>query len=148
MRYAIRLSRFCDVDPLNRDFDPNSPYPPGLISSYGEDYKLNCRGIYYRREFSIDKVVANRKVWVPSLPAPKLKDTPENRERLLRAHIFAESSRNNESWCKSEYAWEADAWSQVFGKMREDHCLAMYAYIWFELRQDFANSGIGTNEST
>jgi hypothetical protein len=136
MHNGVILSRFCDVDHLSRDFDPKMCYPPWIISNYGEDYKLNCRGIYYRREFSTDNVLANRKVWIPSLPATTLKNTPENHERLSRARIFAESSRNNESWCKSEYAWEADAWSQAFGKMREDHCLAMYVYVWLEVNQD------------
>ena len=101
-------------------------YPPSMISNWGPDYMLHCRGIYYRdRHFSHD-VLATRKVWVPKLPQHVLDDTAENRELLSRAHALAARSRNNESWCKSEYAWEADAWSHVFGKMREDPCLALY----------------------
>jgi hypothetical protein len=125
----VDLSRICSIDPLSRDFDPKMTYPPSMISNCSQDYILNCRGIYYRDCFSTGNVLANRKVWIPSLPPTTLKNTPENRERLSRAKVFAAQSRNNESWCKSEYAWEADAWSQVFGKMRDDCCLSMYVQL-------------------
>jgi len=69
-------------------------------------------------------VVCNRKVWAPSLPEDE-PETPEIRERKARAQIFATHAKNNESWCKSEYSWEADAWSDVFGPIRDDPCLAM-----------------------
>ena len=101
-------------------------YPPSMISNWGQDYMLNCRGLYYLSGFSTRNVLVNRQVWVPSLSPAKFKNTPEDRERLSRARTFAAQSRNNEGWCKSEYAWEADAWSQAFGPMREDCCLAVY----------------------
>ena len=31
---------------------------------------------------------------------------------------------DNARWNKSEYGWEADAWSDVFGQMRDDPVIA------------------------
>ena len=46
-------------------------------------------------------------------------------DREARADTFAKHSRNNETWYKSGYAWEADAWSDVLRPMRDDPCIAM-----------------------
>jgi hypothetical protein len=100
-------------------------YSPDMLSSWGKEYAMQAQGIYYREHFSEDLVVSNRKIWIPTLPESD-EETPEILERLSRAQIFALHAKDNETWCKSEYAWEADAWSDVFGSMREDHCLAMY----------------------
>lgn len=105
-----------------------------MISSWGQEYMLNSRGIYYLNWFTASKVLATRQVWVPSVSPVMIDNTPEDIGRLSRAQRFAARSRNNESWCKSEYAWEADAWSQAFERMREDCCLAMYVLgMGFEL---------------
>lgn len=98
--------------------------PPGVLGWLGAEFALHSQGIYYRNQFSEDLVTCNRKIWIPSLS----KDVGESRDtiaRQFRAQVFALHSRNNETWCKSEYAWEADAWSDVFGHMRNDPCLAM-----------------------
>lgn len=33
---------------------------------------------------------------------------------------------SNKKWDKSEYAWDADAWADVFGKMRDDPVVAAF----------------------
>lgn len=85
---------------------------------------MNARGIYYRGSFSEDLVVCTRKVWTPSLSKSD-GQSPEILDHQTRARTLANHSKDNEKWCKSEYAWEADAWSDVFRPMRDDPCLAM-----------------------
>ena len=64
----------------------------------------------------------DRKVWVPSLKDIDWEASSEC-ERRRRALIVAEHNQDNENRHKSEYAWEADAWADVFSKMRNDPCL-------------------------
>ncbi|KAK4038456.1 hypothetical protein C8A01DRAFT_47917 [Parachaetomium inaequale] len=40
--------------------------------------------------------------------------------RRARARVFLKHVLDNERWKKAEYVWEADAWSDVFGLMRDD----------------------------
>jgi hypothetical protein len=95
-----------------------------MLDNFGQDYALQAQGIYYHDDFSEDQVLASRKVWVPTLSMLD-KATPDIMERRCRAKIFASHARNNETWCKSEYAWEADAWSDAFGRMRGEPKLEM-----------------------
>ena len=97
-------------------------YPPRLIDSYGKDYVLNARGVYYYNEFRSDLVTANRKVWVPSFKDCDWED-PSEWDRRKRACIIRDHNIDNETRHKSEYAWEADAWADVFSQMRNDPCL-------------------------
>jgi hypothetical protein len=97
-----------------------------MLSSYGKDYALHARGIYYRNSFSEDLVIFTRKVWTPSLSKSDSK-SPEILDQQTRARTFANHSKDNEKWCrKSEYAWDADARSDVFRPLRDDPCLAMW----------------------
>lgn len=96
-----------------------------MLSNYGKDYALHARGIYYRDHFSEDLVLSNRKVWKPSLPEDESQSV-EMSDLQARARTFASHARSNEKVCKSEYAWEADAWSDVFRNLRDDPCLAMW----------------------
>jgi len=98
-----------------------------MLLHFGKDYALNARGIYYHAQFDTDLVVAGRKIWRPDIPKDN-EVSPEIFERQLRARKFASHANNNEKWCKSEFAWEADAWSDVFGCMREDPSLVLYVY--------------------
>lgn len=41
--------------------------PLGMLKTYGQDWKLNAVGIYYRHFFSPHWVTAGRKLWIPSL---------------------------------------------------------------------------------
>jgi len=102
-------------------------YSPFMLLRFGKDYALNARGIYYREKFDADLVVAGRKIWRPDIPKDN-EVSPEILERQARARKFASHANNNEMRYKSEFAWEADAWSDVFGCMREDPSLALYVY--------------------
>lgn len=95
-----------------------------MIDNWGKEYALNARGIYYRDYFSKDLVTGTRKVWIPSLEGIDWNAANEQIRRE-RASNLVEHSVRNEKWKKSEYAWEADAWSDVFGGMRADLCLEM-----------------------
>jgi hypothetical protein len=98
-----------------------------MLLNFGKDYALNAQGIYYHEQFHANLVVAGRKIWKPNVPKDDYDDdvSPEILERKARARKFASHAKNNETWCKSEYAWEADAWSDVFGCMREDPSVAL-----------------------
>jgi hypothetical protein len=98
-------------------------YPPSMIDHWGKDYALNAQGIYYRNYYSPKWVTCDRSVWTPSLTDVNWEE-PSEVSRRQRARVLMEHSINNETWNKSEYAWEADAWSDVFGDMRNDPCLA------------------------
>lgn len=112
---------------LSRDFNPKLDYPPTMLYKYGSDYALHAQGIYYRYSLSDDFVTCNREIWLPSLSKKdkRGRKSEDTRDWKSRAEVFAKHSRNNERWCKSEYAWEADAWSDVFRPMRDDDCLEM-----------------------
>lgn len=85
---------------------------------------FHAQGIYYKNSFSPRRVTGTREVWVPSLDGDDW-GTQSRVTLRARARTLAERSRRNESWNKSEYAWEADAWSCVFEDMRNDHTLEM-----------------------
>lgn len=95
---------------------------PSMLTSFGKEYALNTRGIYYRCHYFEDFVVATRNIWIPELSEDG-EEPAEVVERQSRARKFALHSENNETWCISEYAGEADAWSDVFGCMRDDPSL-------------------------
>lgn len=96
--------------------------PPSLIERFGADWGLNARGIYYRHYYSPGWVSADHSLWLPSLDGVDW-DHPTEESRRARAKIFQKHVLENEKWKKSEYAWEADAWSDVFGQMRNDPVL-------------------------
>jgi hypothetical protein len=97
-------------------------YPPFLVGRFGKEYILNSRGIYFHRGPPGPTVMENRRLWIPSSSYID----PENQVDLrLRATRLADISVDNERWCKSEYAWDADAWHYVFGLMRRDPGIAM-----------------------
>lgn len=90
-----------------------------MIDNYGKDYALNARGIYYFNDFRPELVSVGRKVWVPSFEDINWEDQSE-RNRRKRARIIMDHNIDNETRHKSEYAWEADAWADVFNQMRND----------------------------
>lgn len=95
-----------------------------MLDRFGPEYALNAQGIYYRDEFRPEWVTANRKVWVPSLQSIDWESSSEQ-SRRWRAEIVLQHNINNERRMRSEYAWEADAWSDVFGHIRDDDLLEM-----------------------
>jgi hypothetical protein len=109
---------------LNRVFDLEMMYPPSMMDRYGKDYALNAQGIYYYDDYSAERVTCNRKVWIPTYRGVDWEE-PGEAHRRKRARVLVEHNISNETRTKSEYAWEADAWSDVFGDMRNDRCLEM-----------------------
>jgi len=103
-------------------FDPKITYSPNMIDNYGKDYALNSRGIYYFRNFWSELVPADRQVWAPSFEDTDWED-PSELDRRRRARIVMDHNLHNETRHKSEYAWEADAWADVFNAMRNDPCI-------------------------
>ncbi|KAH7127904.1 hypothetical protein B0J13DRAFT_564709 [Dactylonectria estremocensis] len=114
---------------------PGSSMPLGLCERYRHDWGLNAEGIYYRHHFSHHWVEGfERKLWVPSVAALDWNLETESTRRQ-RAKKFVKHALDNEKWNKSEYAWEADAWSDVFGQMREDPLLAGNKHEYFTVDQ-------------
>jgi hypothetical protein len=93
-----------------------------MIDNYGKEYALNTRGIYYFDRFTPDLVTLGRKVWVPSFQDINW-DAPSERSKRARALVVMQHNIDNETRHKSEYAWEADAWADIFDRMRNDPCL-------------------------
>jgi hypothetical protein len=96
-----------------------------MLSTYGKDYALHARGIYYRRYLSKDLTSADRQIWVPVVPEDGGQDM-KLEQFYARSQIVVSHAQRNEKVYKSEYAWEADAWSDVFRDMRDDTCLGVY----------------------
>ncbi|KAH0534170.1 hypothetical protein FGG08_007239 [Glutinoglossum americanum] len=105
-----------------RFFDPEMSYPPSMIDRFGKDYALNAQGIYYYDFYLPELVTCDRKVWVPTFKGIDWEE-PGEAYRRQRAQVLAKHNIDNETRKKSEYAWEADAWSDVFSDMRNDPCL-------------------------
>ncbi|KAK0619141.1 hypothetical protein B0T14DRAFT_429225 [Immersiella caudata] len=111
---------------------PGMLQPLGMVRMYGEDWRLNAMGIYYRHYFSPHWVTDGRKLWIPSFEGIDWTVTAE-KHRRERAATIVRHVLDNEKWEKSEYAWDADAWADVFGKMRDDPAVAVdkrRCYFW------------------
>ncbi|KAL1888197.1 hypothetical protein Sste5346_009737 [Sporothrix stenoceras] len=102
----------------------NTAVPPSMLRRYGRDWGANAQGIYYRHHYSPEWVTADHNLWLPSFREMEWDDAGEA-DRRLRAKSLLRHILDNERWGKSEYAWEADAWTDVFGGMRNDPVLAV-----------------------
>ncbi|KAF7164600.1 hypothetical protein CNMCM5623_009057 [Aspergillus felis] len=116
---------------------PNNVATPRMIERFGADWGLNARGIYYRHFYSPGWVSSDQELWLPSLGGIDWNHFSES-SRRSRAETFLKHVLNNERWRKSEYAWEADAWTDVFGQMRNDPVLAVdkHEYNTVKLKRD------------
>ncbi|KAJ6142839.1 hypothetical protein N7471_002292 [Penicillium samsonianum] len=103
---------------------PGEETPLKMIERFGADWGLNARGIYYRHYYSPEYVTPCHNLWLPSLHGTHWSHVSEDGRRV-RAERFLKHSLDNERFKKSEYAWEADAWQDVFGLLREDPALAV-----------------------
>jgi hypothetical protein len=103
--------------------------PSFFVDRFGVDWRNNARGIYYRHHYSPGWVTADRTLWLPSLRGDDEEDVdwkgPAEEGRRARARTFLKHALDNERWKKAEYAWEADAWTDVFGLMRNHPLLAV-----------------------
>ncbi|KAB8214327.1 hypothetical protein BDV33DRAFT_196216 [Aspergillus novoparasiticus] len=86
---------------------PNNFASPRMIERYSQGW-----------------VTAGHDLWLPSFDGIDW-NGPGESSRRSRAKAFLKRILNNERWRKSEYAWEADAWTHVFGQMRDDPVLAV-----------------------
>ncbi|KAL2830896.1 hypothetical protein BDW59DRAFT_177590 [Aspergillus cavernicola] len=103
---------------------PNNIVPPRMQEQFSPDWGLNARGIYYRHHYSPGWATSDHDLWIPSLDDIDW-NHPSESSRRSRAETFLEHVLSNEQRKKSEYAWEADAWTDVFGRMRNDPFLAV-----------------------
>ncbi|KAH8802943.1 hypothetical protein F5884DRAFT_491038 [Xylogone sp. PMI_703] len=113
-----------------RALNPTIRYPPHMIDIFGKDYALNARGIYYIDFFRPELVTVDRKVWIPSFEDIDW-EAPSERRRRKRARIMVKHNNDNETRHKSEYAWEADAWADVFNEMRDDPILEVDKHVYY-----------------
>lgn len=104
--------------------DPKKDCPPNIMSTFGKDMAQNAQGIYYWDSFNKARVPTDQNLFIPSFKNIDW-DSPAEADRRGRARVVGTHMVNNETCCKSEFAWEADAWSDIFGCMRNDNQLAM-----------------------
>jgi hypothetical protein len=102
---------------------PGANVPPSMRDCYHHDWSWNARGVYYRQYYSPEWVTGDHSLWVPTLDHVDWDDRSEE-PRRMRAKTFLRHALGNGQWRKSEYAWEADAWNDVFGQMRDDPTIA------------------------
>lgn len=95
-----------------------------MVERYGADWGLNALGIYYRHHYSPAYVTSGHDLWLPSFHDTNWSDASEDGRRV-RAEKLLKHALDNERFKKSEYAWEADAWQDVFGLLRDDPALAV-----------------------
>jgi hypothetical protein len=98
-------------------------YPKSVLEVFGPDWALNARGIYYRHYFSDDWITYGHRLYKPSLEGSDW-SSPREASRRQRAKRLAQHALDNERWNKKKSAWEADAWHDVFGHMRDDPLVA------------------------
>ncbi|KAG4289868.1 hypothetical protein FPRO06_04690 [Fusarium proliferatum] len=124
---------------------------PGLID---EEFERRRHLVHFPPDVTRDE---HRRRWKDEIPvleaeiedctledldlrADKNWDDADEEGRRVRARTMAKHILQNEKWAKSEYAWEADAWKDVFGLMRDDPVLAVEkasCYMPFDWRIKF-----------
>jgi hypothetical protein len=108
---------------LDSYLQPGLAWPPFNFERFGREWGWNARGIYYRYYYSPHWSTVDHDMWIPAIE-DALFDSPTEQNRRERAKQFVRHTLDNERWNKSEYAWEADVWADVFGQMRNDPALA------------------------
>ena len=121
-------------------FVPGQKLKSSVIRHWGTDYADNARGIYYsddlrgidrlnimnrnpiRFDWYYEKVLSSRNVFIPSFRNLHWSEAHEA-ERRSRASVASQHALQNSSWNKSEFAWDADARNDIFGKIKEDPVL-------------------------
>jgi len=107
---------------------PGVAVPPSMRDHFHRDWSWNSRGVYYRHYYSPEWVTGDHSLWVPELDHLDWED-PTEETRRVRAGVFLKHALDNARWKKSEYAWEADAWTDVFGQMRDDPAIAAWVLL-------------------
>lgn len=65
--------------------------------------------------------------WMPTMDRIKLIPDDYRRKFLKRVEIVTLHSKQTSIERSSEFKWEADAWRNIFGRLRDDERLSMYA---------------------
>lgn len=65
--------------------------------------------------------------WMPVMDRIKLIPDDYRRKFLKRVEIVTQHSRQTTIEESPEFNWEADAWRDIFGRLRDDERLRMYA---------------------
>lgn len=66
--------------------------------------------------------------------------------RRFRAKVVASHAKENYERNRSEFAWEADAWRDVFGNLRDDDFIAMLVCV-LRPSPTISNNVLGTKEA-
>lgn len=107
---------------LHIDFEKY--YPQKATKDFVQDIAQTSQGIYYYDSFQEDRIPEDRKLFVPSIEGVNW-DSCEENSRRERARMVERHMINNETFNKSEFAWEADAWADIFGFLRDDNQLVI-----------------------
>lgn len=78
--------------------------------------------MYRRHYYSPHWATGDHTLWILTVEYGAFDHIPEQFRRA-RAKNSLRHVLDNKRWVKSEYAWEADAWTDVFGQMRSDAAL-------------------------
>ncbi|KAJ6786268.1 hypothetical protein PWT90_00808 [Aphanocladium album] len=114
--------------------DPKTLLRPIMLDRFRRDWKANACGIYYRHYYSPAWLVGKQTIWVPSLEGRSW-ELPTEETRRTRAKQMVKHAIMNHKGRKSEYSWEADAWTDVFSPMREDPLIALDKQRYFTMEQ-------------
>lgn len=72
---------------------------------------------------------------MPKMDRIKLIPDDYQRKFLRRVEVVVQHSRQTKNERVSEFNWEADAWRDIFGRLRDDERLRMYvcmmSYMYF-----------------
>ena len=100
-------------------------YPPHMIAHFATDFAQNAQGIYYHDKYRPAMTPKDRTLFIPSIEGVDWEHRDEV-DRRKRARVAAHHARSNEAWEDiSEYTWDAEARSDIFGKIRDDPHLRM-----------------------
>ena len=61
-------------------------------------------------------------------------------DRRQRACVAASHALRNEQWNKSQFAWDADARSDIFGQIKDDPLLDMYGWRQSRTASNFTDT--------
>ena len=124
--------------------NPRTKYPSAHLRRFGDDFADNARGIYYAdglkaadKSHLLDdlssteafdyvhrRVLKYRNTFIPSFDNLDWND-PRQKARRKQAVTASSNAISNGLWNRSEFAWDADARSDIFGPFRNDCRLDM-----------------------
>ena len=70
-------------------------------------------------DYIYPQVLEDRDIFIPSLKG-KDWNSADERDRRERASLACSHAMENDQWERSEFAWDANARSDIFGRVRAD----------------------------